>query len=551
MKIKACHVSDSTRDTFRAFHPQNESRGRSSSSDLYISWRNLGNATDINLKELKGFLSQHGGYNSEIRVIDAILAVRGGDLTVKVPSYDAFYGMLIAALRQSRIRGWLFKGGTPFLIEKIAEDAESFKNHSTNPSVSIRLKAYGLLRAECSAYSKPESHHAVLDPSNVCRRTIDRALDTIGLVRETPTLLAEYDETMERFNASRSKFGRKMVFTGTPVAVDGGGYNRERTAIRSTSVILDMSERDYGTTPIENPSMLADPDNGEDGLTCPTLPFLRVFDLKTQDYILVNVDDLEDYVYNKNMRKNLVLPEAHARLLDVMTDSDIIIGDDLIDGKKAPRILIFRGDPGLGKTLTAEAYSEITETPIYAIHAGNFGTNPENIERSLQETFARAARWGCYILIDECDVFVTKRSAMSPITQNAITAVFLRALEYYDGLIFMTTNRGTDIDDAILSRAAGVVSYDRPTDEERKKIWSIQSQHFNAGLSPELIDALVKLFDKVSGRDIRGLLTTILRVSKHTKTPISLQMFVDYAVFKNIAVNESAYQAYCKEKKPA
>jgi ATP-dependent Clp protease ATP-binding subunit ClpA len=50
--------------------------------------------------------------------------------------------------------------------------------------------------------------------------------------------------------------------------------------------------------------------------------------------------------------------------------------------------------------------------------------------------------------------------------------VFLRKMEYFQGLLFLTTNRIGQIDDAFLSRVHVVIGY-APLDEaKRKRIWN-------------------------------------------------------------------------------
>ena len=58
-------------------------------------------------------------------------------------------------------------------------------------------------------------------------------------------------------------------------------------------------------------------------------------------------------------------------------------------------------------------------------------------------------------LLDEADVFVLERGL--DLVQNAIVAEFLRTLEYFDGLLFLTTNRMNGVDEAILARCAAVI----------------------------------------------------------------------------------------------
>lgn len=50
-------------------------------------------------------------------------------------------------------------------------------------------------------------------------------------------------------------------------------------------------------------------------------------------------------------------------------------------------------------------------------------------------------------------------------------AVFLRTMEYYRGILFLTTNRVGNFDDAFVSRIHTVIHYDGLTDAERQRIW--------------------------------------------------------------------------------
>lgn len=44
------------------------------------------------------------------------------------------------------------------------------------------------------------------------------------------------------------------------------------------------------------------------------------------------------------------------------------------------------------------------------------------------------------VLLDEADVFLEERD-MKDLKRNALVSVFLRALEYYDGILILTSNR--------------------------------------------------------------------------------------------------------------
>lgn len=86
----------------------------------------------------------------------------------------------------------------------------------------------------------------------------------------------------------------------------------------------------------------------------------------------------------------------------------------------------------------------------------------------METNFSLANRWGCILLLDEADVFLAARSP-TDFTRNGLVAgmipqllrslaytdytlVFLRVLEYYAGILFLTTNRVGDFDEAFASR---------------------------------------------------------------------------------------------------
>ena len=65
-------------------------------------------------------------------------------------------------------------------------------------------------------------------------------------------------------------------------------------------------------------------------------------------------------------------------------------------------------------------------------------------------------------------------------------AEFLRTLEYYEGLMFLTTNRPNDIDDAIINRCAAVIAYDYPSPDDTQEIWRVMGRHYKNKLDEAL-----------------------------------------------------------------
>jgi len=71
--------------------------------------------------------------------------------------------------------------------------------------------------------------------------------------------------------------------------------------------------------------------------------------------------------------------------------------------------------------------------------------------------FARVTRWNAVLQFDECEIFLSKRG--QDLERSAIVGIFLRLLDYYEGILFLTSNRPEVIDEAILSRVMLRLTY--------------------------------------------------------------------------------------------
>ncbi|KAK0628740.1 P-loop containing nucleoside triphosphate hydrolase protein, partial [Bombardia bombarda] len=105
-------------------------------------------------------------------------------------------------------------------------------------------------------------------------------------------------------------------------------------------------------------------------------------------------------------------------------------------------IILLHGAPGTGKTLTAECAASSTKRPLFSMTCGDLGALPSEVEASLEHSFHLAQTWGCVLLLDEADTFLSTRAKGDIIRNNL--SVFLRVLEYYAGILFLTANRFGD-----------------------------------------------------------------------------------------------------------
>ncbi|GAP92385.1 putative cell division cycle ATPase [Rosellinia necatrix] len=172
--------------------------------------------------------------------------------------------------------------------------------------------------------------------------------------------------------------------------------------------------------------------------------------IRRQPGVFENLKILKDY---KDIVRGLVASHfqrkaLERRYVDMSTEGP---SQDLIQNKGRGLVVLLHGVPGVGKTATAEAVAMEYKKPLFVITCGDLGLTPHEVESSLSNVFRLAHLWDCVLLLDEADVFLSQRSKLD-MKRNALVSVFLRVLEYYNGLLFLTTNRVGTIDEAFKSR---------------------------------------------------------------------------------------------------
>jgi len=119
--------------------------------------------------------------------------------------------------------------------------------------------------------------------------------------------------------------------------------------------------------------------------------------------------------------------------------------------------------------------------------SSDIGIDPHKVEMNLMSAFKRAKSWGAVLLIDEADIFMQERDSRD-LERNGLVAGrilfyiklfgsnffqlgFLRGLEFFDGILFLTTNRVGVFDDAFISRVHVKLYYPEFNDKQRQQIW--------------------------------------------------------------------------------
>lgn len=452
--------------------------------------------------------------------------------------------------------------GVMYAPLSVEEAARSYSRGDEQPYVELTL-GYNIH----SRFGKREVGLRP-DPTTLRNFTVIQHLAEAGFQLATDADMAEYKTLHERY-LKYVDMNKEQVWVRGWHPSCGGRYWWAHDDVTLTvrgepsKAILELSyikkdEDDDSTSKSKAVSHVAEHPIFFDSvvhakLPLPTHPVLKVFSLLHHDLYWVNVADMKEYEYDAEVQDKLVLPLSHTKLLDALvTDLDTLAGTDeedtpsskrsrIFQSKAQSKIILLKGPPGVGKTLTAEVYAERIKRPLYEVACGQLGADPEAMETNLAAILARSYALQAPLLLNEADVFIRRRG--DDFDQNAIITVFLRLLEYHEGLVFLTTNRGDDVDDALLSRCIAIIQCNPPeTVELRAQLWSVLTHEFGKQMPSAMCIKAAKLFPKAVGRDIQNLLQLVRRVCKAHGEPVTLQALADYAVFRGIHVETSVLE---------
>lgn len=388
--------------------------------------------------------------------------------------------------------------------------------------------------------------------------TVGQALGAAGYYTEDETRLKEYEANVKKYNAIWDKVGLQCTAVGLASddlpgkernywsrSVGKTRLDKDGQPARVLVDVLNETDKDEDNDKRKRKPSGAlwneeacdhegkadddddigpgdedeDQDDSTDEVNIPLAPAIPCFDVKRHCRLRIYVEQLTVYRYDTTLSEKLILPEEVTDLVDLLVQHRGGF-KDIIGSKGQGAVILCAGPPGTGKTLTAEVYSEAMERPLYSVQCSQLGTDPEELEKELMVVFGRAVRWNAILLLDEADVYV--RSRGDDLQQNAIVGVFLRVLEYYGGVMFLTTNRADLVDDAIASRCLARINYPIPSADNQARIWRTLADTAGIELEDEEIDRIVAKFPDLSGRDVKNLLKLASLVAKANNKPVTL-----------------------------
>ncbi|KAL9095222.1 MAG: hypothetical protein Q9165_002478 [Trypethelium subeluteriae] len=259
-------------------------------------------------------------------------------------------------------------------------------------------------------------------------------------------------------------------------------------------------------------------------------PVVLGFAFSEKLWLEFSLSGVRDIEWDENAFEALVMPPNHKRIVKALVESHKFHAaktiDDVIQGKGKGLVSVLHGPPGTGKTLTAEGIAELLRCPLYMVSAGELGTDPARLEHELQKILDIAHSWGAVLLLDEADVFLERRE-IHDIHRNALVSVFLRLLEYFQGILFLTTNRVETFDDAIQSRVHVALRYMELDHKARKEVWRMFVEKCRAVEGVETAEFKDNDFESLArktmnGRQIKNVVRTAQALAVNEKEALAM-----------------------------
>lgn len=314
---------------------------------------------------------------------------------------------------------------------------------------------------------------------------------------------------------ARERGKQYITFTQSPCYKYGKGvlYGRKLKITNDGRIMIDATGyNNFSAATDSNIARLVNPE-GKEHLMDIDLP---VFSMDHKIWGKMDFRDISEIQFNDNVYDN-ILSDRKDHLINVIRHYYSLPYNNFMMDRNKGLIILFHGPPGTGKTLTVNALAEVLHLPLYKLGLREVGKLQGDLERKLEDIFKMVKEWKGILLIDEADLFVAQRTK-----NNVYASIFLRLLEDFSGIVFLTTNVPHLIDPAIQNRVTLSIAFDIPNKNSRKHLWntSLNIPHIN-------IDALAEY--NLSNRDIMNIIYLVYLELGGDMTKSTTELFKHHA----------------------
>jgi AAA+ superfamily predicted ATPase len=164
---------------------------------------------------------------------------------------------------------------------------------------------------------------------------------------------------------------------------------------------------------------------------------------------------------------------------------------------------LFHGPPGTGKTLTAGLFGKMTNKDVYRIDLSMvISKYIGETEKNLEKVFAKAEHKNWILFFDEADALFGKRTSISDAHDkyaNQEIAYLLQRLEDYNGLVILSSNMRSNVDEAFGRRLQSIVHFPIPKFAERLKLWQQTFSKHSVFAEDVNLDKMAEKFELAGG----------------------------------------------------
>lgn len=384
-------------------------------------------------------------------------------------------------MRIEEVRYEHFRDGSVFTCSGYQSELNR-KGKMVKKETSAKIQEYSSPRAVHEFEIHTLNLDAPLDSAMTAEKNkfILRSGRLLSLFGNKEFLFCHYEGTYRFYDGVRWK-GMRL---DDRIVIDEWGYQETQNS-RSFSSSYD----DDGDDDNNNNTVTTEEIKTEDASAALLLlyPLLHGYDLhQHHQWGWFNVDSIRTIEFEPNVLNRLRIPGdvdglRKQTLVKLLNEFDFE-SSDVIKNKNSGLIILLHGNAGVGKTLSAEVAAEHLQKPLYYISTGTLGLDSGDIEDKMKQIQHLCLRWKAIALLDEADVFLEERNA-TDIRRNALVGCFLKILEYYNGMLFLTTNRVKHFDTAVQSRLHVTLTYADLTEEARGLIWKDMMAAYIAALA--------------------------------------------------------------------